>query len=99
MGTDIELTVLFSDVVGSTRIYEVLGDQRAREVIALCIDLMQSAVEKHRGGLPERLDGFLDQDRRAGRQQRAGRRRGEPGKSGPGKSAHEEGRAQRARRD
>ena len=24
--------------------------------------LVQSAVEKHRGGLSERLDGFLDQD-------------------------------------
>lgn len=49
MGTDIELAVLFSDVVGSTRIYEVLGDQRAREVIALCIDLMQSATEQNHG--------------------------------------------------
>ncbi|MEO6078605.1 MAG: adenylate/guanylate cyclase domain-containing protein [Steroidobacteraceae bacterium] len=49
MGTDIELAVLFSDVVGSTRIYEVLGDQRAREVIALCIELMQSATETHHG--------------------------------------------------
>lgn len=49
MGTDIELAVLFSDVVGSTRIYESLGDQRAREVIALCIDQMQGAVEQHRG--------------------------------------------------
>lgn len=49
MGTDIELAVLFSDVVGSTRIYEALGDQGAREVIALCIDLMQSATEQHHG--------------------------------------------------
>jgi adenylate cyclase len=49
MGTDIELAVLFSDVVGSTRIYEVLGDQRAREVIALCIELMQQATEQNRG--------------------------------------------------
>jgi adenylate cyclase len=49
MGTDIELAVLFSDVVGSTRIYEALGDQGAREVIALCIDLMQAAVEQHHG--------------------------------------------------
>lgn len=49
MGTDIELAVLFSDVVGSTRIYEVLGDQRAREVIALCIELMEGATAQHRG--------------------------------------------------
>jgi hypothetical protein len=49
MGTDVELAVLFSDVVGSTRIYEALGDQRAREVIAVCLDLMQSATEAHKG--------------------------------------------------
>ncbi len=49
MGTDIELAVLFSDVVGSTRIYEALGDQGAREVIALCIDLMQAATEQNHG--------------------------------------------------
>ena len=49
MGTDVELAVLFSDVVGSTRIYEALGDQRAREVIAVCLDLMQGATEGHKG--------------------------------------------------
>jgi adenylate cyclase len=49
MGTDVELAVLFSDVVGSTRIYEALGDQRAREVIAICLDLMQGATEAHKG--------------------------------------------------
>ncbi|HXC60731.1 MAG TPA: adenylate/guanylate cyclase domain-containing protein [Steroidobacteraceae bacterium] len=49
MGTDIELAVLFSDVVGSTRIYEVLGDQRAREIVALCIELMRAATEQHQG--------------------------------------------------
>ena len=49
MGTDVELAVLFSDVVGSTRIYEALGDQGAREVIAVCIDLMQSATEQNHG--------------------------------------------------
>jgi hypothetical protein len=49
MGTDIELAVLFSDVVGSTRIYEALGDQRAREIVALCIDLMTAAAEQNSG--------------------------------------------------
>jgi len=49
MGTDTELAVLFSDVVGSTRIYELLGDQRAREIVALSIELMRSATEKHHG--------------------------------------------------
>ena len=51
MGTDIELAVLFSDVVGSTRIYEAMGDQRAREIVALCIDLMRSATEQHHGSV------------------------------------------------
>jgi len=51
MGTDIELAVLFSDVVGSTRIYEILGDQRAREIVALCIDLMRAGTEQHRGNV------------------------------------------------
>jgi len=49
MGTDIELAVLFSDVVGSTRIYEILGDQRAREIVAICIDLMRASTEQHCG--------------------------------------------------
>jgi adenylate cyclase len=49
MGTDVELAVMFADVVGSTRIYEALGDQRARDVIAVCLDLMQAATEKNRG--------------------------------------------------
>jgi adenylate cyclase len=49
MGTDIELAVLFSDVVGSTHIYEIMGDQRAREIVALCIDLMRGATEQNRG--------------------------------------------------
>ena len=49
MGTDTELAVLFSDVVGSTRIYELHGDQRAREIVALCIELMRTATEQHQG--------------------------------------------------
>jgi adenylate cyclase len=51
MGTDSELAVLFSDVVGSTHIYEVLGDQRARETVATCIELMRTATEQHRGSV------------------------------------------------
>ena len=51
MGTDSELAVLFSDVVGSTHIYEVLGDQRARETVATCIELMRAATEQHRGSV------------------------------------------------
>ena len=49
MGQDIELAVLFADVVGSTHIYDTMGDQRAREIVSTCIDLMRAATEA-RGG-------------------------------------------------
>lgn len=49
MGTDIELAILFADVVGSTRIYETMGDQLAREMIATCLEVMKAATEGHSG--------------------------------------------------
>ncbi|MBS0366540.1 MAG: adenylate/guanylate cyclase domain-containing protein [Proteobacteria bacterium] len=49
MGRDIELAILFADVVGSTRIYDVMGDARAREMVAICIDVMRSATEQRQG--------------------------------------------------
>ena len=49
MGKDIELAILFADVVGSTRLYEKLGDQRARDMVAICIDVMRTATEQHNG--------------------------------------------------
>ncbi|MDR2215694.1 MAG: adenylate/guanylate cyclase domain-containing protein [Nevskiaceae bacterium] len=49
MGTDTELAVLFSDVVGSTRLYDALGDQRARKIVATCLELMRLATELHGG--------------------------------------------------
>jgi adenylate cyclase len=49
MAKDIELAIVFADVVGSTRLYELLGDQRAREVVAICIDVMRQATEQHQG--------------------------------------------------
>jgi adenylate cyclase len=49
MGKDIELAILFADVVGSTRIYEVMGDLKAREMVATSIDVMRSATEQHHG--------------------------------------------------
>jgi class 3 adenylate cyclase len=49
MAKDIELAILFADVVGSTKLYELLGDQRAREMVAICIDVMRGATEQHRG--------------------------------------------------
>jgi len=49
MGKDIELAILFADVVGSTRLYELMGDLRARDMVAICIDCMRSATEQHHG--------------------------------------------------
>lgn len=49
MPHDAELAVLFADVVGSTRLFELLGDPRARDMIATCIDIMRHATDRHRG--------------------------------------------------
>lgn len=49
MGKDIELAILFADVVGSTRLFEELGDVRARDTIATCIEVMRTATEEHNG--------------------------------------------------
>ena len=47
--TETEVAVLFADVVGSTRLYELLGDQRARELIQLSVELMREATTRNRG--------------------------------------------------
>ncbi|MCZ6559264.1 MAG: adenylate/guanylate cyclase domain-containing protein [Gammaproteobacteria bacterium] len=49
MGKEIELAILFADVVGSTRLYEALGDVRARDTVAHCIDVMRQATENNSG--------------------------------------------------
>ena len=51
MPRDIELAILFADVVGSTRLFELLGDLRARDMIATCIEIMRSATEKNNGSV------------------------------------------------
>ena len=35
--------------MGSTRLYDVLGDVRARDMVAICIDVMRTATEQHQG--------------------------------------------------
>jgi len=51
MVKDIELAILFADVVGSTRLFEQLGDQRARAMVGICVDLMRLATEQHNGSV------------------------------------------------
>jgi class 3 adenylate cyclase len=49
MGKDIEVAVLFADVVGSTRLFELMGDLRARDMITTCLEVMRTATEQHNG--------------------------------------------------
>jgi len=49
MGKETELAIVFADVVGSTKLYELLGDLRARDMVGICIDVMRAATEQNRG--------------------------------------------------
>ncbi len=42
-------SILCADIVGSTKLYEILGDMRARELIASWINAMTLCVESHQG--------------------------------------------------
>jgi class 3 adenylate cyclase len=44
MGTDKELAIVFADVVGSTELYESLGDDDARETVQRCVDCMKECT-------------------------------------------------------
>lgn len=49
MNAETEVAILFADVVGSTRLYELLGDHDARDMIVTCVELMRGATERNRG--------------------------------------------------
>jgi len=49
MGKDLEVAILFADVVGSTQLYEQMGDLKAREMVSRCLDVMRDATEQHDG--------------------------------------------------
>lgn len=51
-----QLAVMFADISGSTQLYVNLGDVRARDIIARCIDVMTGAARR-RGGAPIRTIG------------------------------------------
>lgn len=51
MSSETEVAVLFADVVGSTRLYEVLGDLPARDMIVTCVEVMRDATERNRGSV------------------------------------------------
>jgi len=49
MGKDVEVAILFADVVGSTQLYEQLGDIKARQMVGRCLDIMREATEGNQG--------------------------------------------------
>ncbi len=49
MDDEQELTILFADVVGSTRLYDALGDVKARDTISFCIEAMSAAAQEFNG--------------------------------------------------
>lgn len=49
MAKDLEVAILFADVVGSTQLYEQYGDAKASETVALCLDVMKDATHQFNG--------------------------------------------------
>ena len=46
-----QLTIMFADVVGSTRLYDELGDDKARETVQSCVEIMRQATEQYGGSV------------------------------------------------
>lgn len=51
MGNDVEVAIVFADVVGSTQLYEELGDSRARDMVTRCLQIMREATESNNGSV------------------------------------------------
>ncbi len=49
MARGAELVILFADIAGSTRLYEKLGDQRARMVVSGAVGVMSDVTRRHSG--------------------------------------------------
>lgn len=49
MSEELEVAIVFADVVGSTQLYESLGDDQARAVVRQCLDIMISATDSGGG--------------------------------------------------
>ncbi len=45
------VTILFADVVGSTHLYEAMGDDGARETVRRCVEIMKEATEQYGGSV------------------------------------------------
>ena len=49
MAKDLEVAILFADVVGSTQLYDKFGDTKASETVAACLDVMKDATHQFNG--------------------------------------------------
>ncbi len=49
MARDLEVAILFADVVGSTQLYDQFGDTKASETVAVCLDAMKDATLQFEG--------------------------------------------------
>ncbi len=49
MAKDLEVAILFADVVGSTQLYDKFGDIKASETVAICLDVMKDATHQFNG--------------------------------------------------
>ena len=49
MARDLEVAILFADVVGSTQMYDKFGDTKASETVAVCLDVMKDATHQYNG--------------------------------------------------
>ena len=49
MAKDLEVAILFADVVGSTQLYDKFGDTKASATVAACLDVMKEATHQFNG--------------------------------------------------
>jgi class 3 adenylate cyclase len=49
MAKDLEVAIVFADVVGSTQLYDKFGDTKASETVAACLDIMKDATYQFDG--------------------------------------------------
>ncbi len=49
MAKDLEVAILFADVVGSTQLYDRFGDTKASATVAHCLDVMKDATHQFDG--------------------------------------------------
>lgn len=49
MAKDLEVAIVFADVVGSTQLYDKFGDTKASETVASCLDIMKDATYQFNG--------------------------------------------------